>query len=344
MAKDKSDKSIWKIFFEGLKIYCFNFNKFFLYMAFPVLGQLLGLSLVFGLTFWYSNNLPELIQKYPAFNNFSTIVLTVILITVPGLLIWAKAFWDYLVAYGALNSMAEAAVTTGKVYDFKAHNGVVKQKTFSYIALWFLFSIFTLFSIIPFFWVIGFIFFVYFVLIFQVFTFEKDVSPLGCFRRSLELLKGRFGRTFMLLAILTILTYYLLSSGVSVLFDFAKLTNILAEIFEGWASTLPLEQINAVLEPFKMSLTPVMISKEIVGQLILFVVVGFTLPLRSICWTLWYKNLYTGIVDVTPKKTAKKQSKKVKDYAKADKKQFKIEKRGIDPEIIRRARLEDDEY
>lgn len=344
MAKDKS---VWKIFFEGLKIYCFNFNKFFLYMAYPVLGQLLGLSMVFGLTFWYSNNLPEMIQKYPAFNNFSTIVLTVILITVPGLLIWAKAFWDYLVAYGALNSMAEGALTTGRVYDFKAHNGVVKQRTFSYIVLWFLFSIFTLFSIIPFFWVIGFIFFVYFVLIFQVFTFEKDISPIGCFRRSLQLIKGKFGRTFVLLGILTILTYYLLSSGVSVLFDFAKLTNVLAEIFEGWASTLPLEQINVVLEPLKMSLTPVMISKEIVSQIILFIVVGFTLPLRSICWTLWYKNLYTGIVDVSPKKTTKRSATKkvkTKDASKYDKKQFKIEKRGIDPEIIRRARLEDDEY
>lgn len=347
MAKDKNDKSIWKIFFEGLKIYCFNFNKFFLYMAFPVLGQLLGLSLVFGLTFWYTNNLPELISKYSAFNNFSTIVLTVVLITVPGLLIWAKAFWEYLVAYGALNSMTEAAITIGKVYDFKAHNGIVKQRTFSYIMLWLLFSIFTLIAILPFMWGLGLILFVYFVLIFQVFTFEKNVSPLGCFRRSLQLIKGKFTRTLLLMGLLFLVTYYLLSMGVSVLFDLAKLTDILAEIFEGWVSTLPLEQINALLAPYNTSITPIMLAKNLVGQIILFVVVGFTLPLRSICWTLWYKNLYSGIVDVTPKpkKASKKpQTKKVKDYEKSDKKQFKIEKRGIDPEIIRRARLEDDEY
>lgn len=347
MAKDSSDKSVWKIFFEGLKIYCFNFPKFFLYMAYPVLGQLLGLSLVFGLTFWYTNNLPDLIQKYSVFNNFSTIVFTVILITVPGLLIWAKAFWNYLVAYVALNSMTEAAITTGKVYDFKAHNAVVTQRTFSYIVLWLLFSIFTLIAIIPFFWILGFIFFVYFVLIFQVFTFEKNVSPLECFKRSLQLIKGKFGRTMLLLFILTLLTYNLLSMGVTVLFDALKFTDLLAEIFEGWASTLPLEQINAFLASFNTSLTPIMIAREFVGQIILFIVIGFTLPLRSICWTLWYKNLYSGIVDVKPKtkKTSKKESsKKVKNYEKSDKKQFKIEKRGIDPEIIRRARLEDDEY
>lgn len=347
MAKEKTDKSVWKIFLEGLKIYCFNFHKFFLYMAYPVLGQLLGLGLVFGLSFWYSQNLPELINKYPAFNNFSTIVLTIILICVPGLLIWAKAFWDYLVAYGALNSMAEGALTSGRVYDFKAHKAVVTQRTFSYIVLWFLFGIFSLLAIIPVFWVLGFIFFVYFVLIFQVFTFEKNVSPLACFRRSLQLIKGRFARTFLLMVILTLLTYNLLTMGVSVLFDVTKLTDVLAPIFENWALTLPLEQLNSTLAMFHTSLTPVMVSKEVVGQIIFFIVVGFTLPLRSICWTLWYKNLYSGIVDVSTKKSVKKASvKKVKskEEQKTDKKQFKIEKRGIDPEIIRRARLEDDEY
>ena len=125
----KEDKSVWKIFFEGLKIFCFNFHKFFLYMAFPVLGQILGLVLIFGLTYWYTESLPDLIQKYPTFNNFSTILIVMLLITVPGLLIWAKAFWDYLVAYGALNSMTEGALNTGRVYDFSAHKGFVTKKT-----------------------------------------------------------------------------------------------------------------------------------------------------------------------------------------------------------------------
>ena len=73
------------------------------------------------------------------------------------------------------------------------------------------------------------------------------------------------------------------------------------------------------------------------SPIVFFIVVGFTLPIRSICWTLWYKNLYVpSSVEVVEKK--KKSSKK------ASAKTFKIEKRGIDPEIIRRARLEDDEY
>ena len=47
----KEDKSVWLIFFEGIKIYALNIHKFFLYMAFPVLGQLLGIFMIFGLTY-----------------------------------------------------------------------------------------------------------------------------------------------------------------------------------------------------------------------------------------------------------------------------------------------------
>ena len=145
----KEDKSVWLIFFEGIKIYCLNIHKFLLYMAFPVLGQLVGLFLIFGLTYWYTQNLQELTSKFQVLNDFSIMLLCIILSVIPGLLIWTKAFWDYLVSYGALNSMTDGYLNTGKVYDFKAHNSVVTKKTFSFIALWFLFSIFTLISVIP---------------------------------------------------------------------------------------------------------------------------------------------------------------------------------------------------
>lgn len=327
----KEDKSVWLIFFEGIKIYALNIHKFILYMGFPVLGQVLGLFMIFGLTYWFSMNYQDLAAKYTVLNDFSTMLTLVVLTVVPGLLIWAKAFWDYLVAYGAINSMTEGYLNTGKVYDFGAHNELITKRTFFYILLWFLFSIFTVLSIIPIFWVIGAIFFVYFVLIFQVFTFEDGVSPVGCFKRSLELIKGKFSRTFLLMILLTLFTYYFLTAGLAVIFDSFNITAFLEKTFEAWAYTLPLEAVE------RFNITPAIVATELVKQLVFFIVVGFTLPIRSICWTLWYKNLYIpSSVEVVEKK--KKSSKK------ASAKTFKIEKRGIDPEIIRRARLEDDEY
>ena len=72
----------------------------------------------------------------------------------------------------------------------------------------------------------------------------------------------------------------------------------------------------------------------------MFVAVGFTLPLRSVCWSLWYNNLAEDLPEETSKEQKSKSSKKSKKSIKT----IKIEKREIDPEIIRRARLEDDEY
>ena len=328
----KEDKSVWVLFFEGIKIYALNIHKFFLYMAFPVLGQLLGLFMIFGITYWYTQNFQNLIVKYPAMNDISTMLICIILSVIPGLLIWARAFWDYLVSYGALNSMTDGYLNTGRVYDFRAHNSVVSKKVFSYIALWLLFSVFTLVSLIPLFWIIGFIFFIYFILIFQVFTFENGLSPVGYFRRSLQLVKGRFARTFLLMILLVVFTYYLLTSGLSVIFDALNLTAKLAKVFESWAYSLPVEHFE------RFGITPIVIGKEVVNQIIFFIVVGFTLPLRSICWTLWYNNLASDSEDYEERRPKKKASKKVTA------KTFKIEKRGIDPEIIRRARLEDEEY
>lgn len=327
----KEDKSIWLVFFEGIKIYALNIHKFLLYMAFPVLGQLIGLVMIFGLTYWFTRNYQNLAVKYAPLNDFSTLLTVVVITIIPGLLIFMKAFWDYLVAYGAVNSMTEGYLNTGKVYDFRAHNEVVTNRTFSYIILWLLFGIFAFLSVIPVFWIIGAVFFIYFILIFQVFTFEQGISPVGYFKRSMSLVKGKFARTFLLMILLGIFTYYFLPAGLSVIFDYLNLTDILAKVFEAWAYTLPLEP----LEQF--NITPALIGNELVKELIFLIVVGFTLPVRSICWTLWYKNLYfDDSTEIIEKK--RKSSKKVSA------KTFKIEKRGIDPEIIRRARLEDDEY
>ena len=326
-----AQKNVLSIFFEGLKIYCLNIHKFLAYMAFPILGQILGISMIFATVFWLTQNAESITAKYSALNEISNFMLFAIAVSIPGLIILLKAFWEYLIAYGALNSMTEGYLNTGKVYDFKSHKSVILNKTFSFILLWLLFSIFIILSLIPIFWIIGFIFFIYFILIFQVFTFENGLSPIGYFRRSFELIRGNFLTTFILFLLLFITTYYLIPAGLNVLANASNISSILSKPFESWAFTLPIEP----LEPY--GITPYKIAQSTISQIILFIAIGFTLPLRSICWSLWYDNLNTASVNSEPQKTTKKkQNKKNKD--------FKIEKREIDPEIIRRARLEDDEY
>lgn len=318
MAKTKIDNSVFAVIVETVKIYCLNFPQYARYMLFPVLGQVIGLAWVFGMANFYTLNLPLLIEEFPAFNNFSTIVLCVILIVVPGMIVWMKAFWDYLVAYGALNSMTESAMTTGKVYDFPAHNSLITQRTIKYIGLWFLYGIFGLIAINPLFWVLGGIFFIYFILIFQVFTFEPEASITECFKRSFELIKGNFARTFVIMAVLGVFTHLLFVEGFSVFFDFTKLTDVLVGFFENWVTTIPLDPINEWLinvNPTTSLLTPLSISKFLAYQVVAFIVISFTLPIRSICWTLWYKVLSAK----SGKEVRKNVSKQSKSTKKLDK-------------------------
>ena len=332
-----ANRSVWLIFFEGIKIFALNIHKFMLYMAFPVLGQILGIFLIFGLTFWFTQNMQDIAAKYDALNNMSSMITLIVVSVIPGVLILIKAFWDYLVAFVALNSMTEGYLNTGRVYDFKAHNSVATQKSFSFITIWFLISIMTILGILPVFWIFAGLFFVYFILVFQVFTFENGLSPVGYFKRSMFLIKGKFGRTFLLMAILTIFTYVILVSGLGVLFDAFNWTNPLAKMFEAWAYTLPIDPLE------QYGVTPSVIGTELVKQLIFFLAIGFSLPIRSICWTLWYNELASEDEPVV-KKPNKRVKKTTTSQQKPVAKTFKIEKRGIDPEIIRRARLEDDEY
>lgn len=332
-----ANRSVWLIFFEGIKIFALNIHKFMLYMAFPVLGQILGIFLIFGLTFWFTQNMQDIAAKYDALNNMSSMITLIVVSVIPGVLILIKAFWDYLVAFVALNSMTEGYLNTGRVYDFKAHNSVATQKSFSFITIWFLISIMTILGILPVFWIFAGLFFVYFILVFQVFTFENGLSPVGYFKRSMFLIKGKFGRTFLLMAILTIFTYVILVSGLGVLFDAFNWTNPLAKMFEAWAYTLPIDPLE------QYGVTPSVIGTELVKQLIFFLAIGFSLPIRSICWTLWYNELAFEDEPVV-KKPKKRVKKATTSQQKPVAKTFKIEKRGIDPEIIRRARLEDDEY
>lgn len=320
MPKSKIENSIFKILLEGVKIYCTNFLQFTRYMAFPVLGQLLGMGLILGLAGLYTANLPVLIEKSPAFNNFTTIVVCVILITVPGMIIFLKAFWDYLVAYGALNSMTDSAMHTGKVYDFPAHNALITQKTFKFVALWFIIGLLSVLAFNPFFIIIAAVFFIYFILVFQVFTFEDDVSVIGCFKRSLQIIKGNFARTFILMCIIGLFTHYLFVEGFSVFFDLTKVTEFLTKPFENWAMTnLPLDGFNnwlLNLNPRAEILTPTKVAQILIYQIAFFIVTGFTLPFRSICWTLWYKALDNSSEKIERKTVVKKLDKNILKRAK----------------------------
>lgn len=299
----KVKNSIFGIFLQGLKLYFTNFGSFLKYMAFPVFGQIFGIVLTLMASYFYAQNLPKYITRGGIFDNFSIIFLILLIITLPGLLIFAKAFWDYLVAYGAVNSMLENMLKSGKVYDFPAHNEVITRRTLSFVGLWLLFGLFAIIGLFPLFWVIAGILFIYFVLIFQVFTFEPDKSPFGCFQKSVEIIKGNFARTLGLMALIGALTYCILPDLIKFFFNFTHITGFLTVPLDVWASQLPIDEINNKItqSPLAYQITSLEIAKSIVNFAWGYIVICLTLPLRSICWALWYKNLNKGEVKLDKK-------------------------------------------
>ena len=285
--------SVWEIFGQGVKLYFTNFGAFFKYMAFPVFGQILGIILILFASSVYAAFLPALIVPGGLFDNFSMIFLVLFLITLPGLLILVKAFWDYLVAFGSINSMLDSMLKSGRLYDFHAHTEVITRRSASYGTLWVLLAILGLIAIFPLFWVIAGILFVYFVLVFQVFTYEPDKSPFECFTRSLEIIKGNFWRTLGLAILVGALTYWLIPELIRFLLAFVGVISLLSIPLDAWTNQLPIDVMNKFLlqSPFAYQLTSLMIAKSLLGFFLGYIITSLTLPLRVICWGLWYKKV-----------------------------------------------------
>lgn len=304
MSKYKMKNSIWFVLFEGLKIYFSNIDKFILYMLFPVLGQVLGIALCFGLTLGLSDKIAA------KADSISSAMLFILLLAIPGLLIFAKAFWDYVVAYVALNSMTEGAVTSGKVYDFKSHNEVATRRSFKYIGFLLILSVLMSLGTSIFFIIPGFVLWIYLILIFQIFTFELDLSIWECYKKSFVLVKGDWGRTFSLMLILAFFSIFIITQGITVVFDYLNLTKSVCSIFDFIGKLLPLHTINHAFSYARLpyNITVEMVSNWIFVTILSCIVAGLTLPIRSICWSLWYKNL-SDIKDTEQVKDTKRSKK-----------------------------------
>ena len=341
MSKKKSTPL--NVFMESLKLYFSNFDKFIKYMTFPVLGQFLGLFLTLTLSYFYAVNLPSLVEKIPALNNFSTLFLFAILICLPGLAVFLKAFWEYLVAYGAVNSMLENMLKSGKVYDFDAHTELIKRRTIPFIGLWALVGLFSLLSLIPFFWVPCAVFAVFFVLIFQVFTYEPEQTPLGCVKRSLQLVKGHFAYTFLLIVLAGALTYFLIPQIAKVFCDYTHITLALSNAVKPFIKLLPIAEWNNILAyvylpPLKLDEVAMFVVSTFIAQIF----IQYTLPLRSILCGVWYKSLNGGKLGANVDSKKKAKSKRPSDKL-MEESHKKFTSKKLDRNILRRAMEKDSE-
>ena len=187
---------------------------------------------------------------------------------------------------------------------------MIKRRTPAFVGLWLLVGIFSILAFCPLLWVPAGVLAVFFVLIFQVFTYEPELSPVGCARKSMFLIKGHFASTFMLIALLGSLTYYLVPEGINTLLEWTGGEKILSNLVMPLVAQLPLDGLNETLLRLNV---PQIKTDEValftVSALVSQIFIQYTLPLRSILCGLWYKELNGSLPKIEKKKKSSKSKK-----------------------------------
>ncbi len=317
MAKSKNKyMSVFNIFFKGIKLYFTHIDLFLKYLAFPVLGQIAGLFLIFLITYVYSVNLPYLTANFAFFDNILTAMTTLLLFTIPAFFLFCKAFYDYLIAMAALNSMANNLTSKNKIFDVKMHDELIKRRALPYISLMIILSVIYLIGSIPFFWVLLVPFLVYSCLSLQVFTFEENTGPVEAIKRSFSLIKGNFWQCALLLVLLFLLTYYLLPEVISWAFNKVNLIYYFSIPVEKYLSLLRIDAFNDLLKHYNINyeLEAYEMATSLIKGIVSLAVTSFTLPIRSACCTFFYKQLDDETIEENRKATkldGRKELKKI---------------------------------
>ena len=291
--KRKISLNAFKIFFTSTKVYFLYLDKFVKYLTFPVFGQIFGLIAMFTVAYLFTVNMATLQEKIPFMFSDRNFMIVYFCCLAPFFVLFLKAFYEYLIAFCALNSVCYIITPKKKVQDidFDTHNDALERRIFHYIVLLFYFSLISIFLSIPIFW----LFIPFFVLVFQIFALEQSAGARYSIKRSIELVKGHYFHTLVAIVLVSLLTYIFIPYLFVWSFDYFKLTPYLMLPVEKFLSAIPIDfnSINELLRANMISMTVEIsdVSKLIVETAIYTIFFMFTLPLRCCTFT----NLYAAL-------------------------------------------------
>lgn len=321
MARVKSDSSlsVINVVFKGLKTYLYNLDIFTRYLSFPVLGTFLGTFLIFAVTYFYVNNYEKLQVSNPIFENPLVTFLLLLILTVPGFLIMIKAFIDYIVAFGAINSMC--VLGEKRIADVFDHNEIIKRRFAPYCVLLFVLSVIFGTLSFPLLLPILVIAMVFLSLAVQIFTLEENSSPFEAMGESFNLVKSRFWLVFFVMVFIFLISYLICPYLITWAISKTPILTILANPVEKFVSLLPITEMNVVLDELQISykIDTILIAESIVNSSIMTIIIMYMLPFRCACCV----ELYKGLSNNNPEKYIKEEKEAVKE-----KKKNKLKKRG----------------
>jgi hypothetical protein len=298
---------VFKLFWDGIVWYCRYMDVLLKYMAFPVFGQIIGLFLIFLATYFFVLNIPDLIKQFAFLDNMPLVFTLLLVCVFPGFFIFCKAFYDYLIAMAALNSVAYVSrgdKMKNKPLSPQTHADLLKNRIAKYVVFLLILSIFFLIGSFPLFIIPFGIICVYLALVFQVFMLEESTSPTAVFKRSFDLVKTNFAITCLLICLSAILTYFILPALFVWGFEKINAVNFLSFPIQKYLEILPIQDafnsLSDSIIPYLSQtegFTPINISSlidlhaiscEIVKMIISCSVIAFLLPMRCCWFTLLY--------------------------------------------------------
>ena len=302
MARKKSNKiiNVFSIFFSSVRTYFLYLDQCVKYLSFPILGQLISLTVLFIIVYYFNTNIDNIIKLSPFFENSKHLYSLFGIVLLPFFIVFIKALYDYIIAFCALNILFYTVSNKKKVkdIDFDANKKVIERKIVNYIILIF-FVILMLF--VPPLIFIAPITWIFLCLSFQVLSFEDNISAKNAISRSIELVKGNVFSTIILLLLCAAVTYWFLPSMFVWACEKVSFITFLIGRFEAFVDLLNLDLLNEKLAVVNISLDSLTIAKYMAENVVSVIVVAFTLPFRCCCFTKLYK-LY--------------DSEKIKDFSK----------------------------
>lgn len=311
------DKGIFNIIFKSIKLYLKNIIPFGRIMLFPILGQILGLLWILGdcyllLTLLYSQVPQEIL-----FKNMPLIILGMLVVLIPGFLLFTKAFWAYLISIISTILVSEDLIKGSKIKKVKDYKASVLNRGQEYILLllvvsllWvvglfgpaILFGFLTLLGMPVALVAFAIVFFTFIsviallmasisiCLVNQVFAFEKH-SPIGYLKKSWQLIDKKVPMVLGFILLFSI-ALTLLSFVFTLPFNIFGVSSFFEKIFNDGVLFYMKSVISFFVIDQNTSSQILLKSPKVFADiLIMFIVSALVLPFGSISFTLLYQLL-----------------------------------------------------
>lgn len=313
------EKGIFNLLLKSVKLYFKNIVSFGRIMLFPIFGQILGIFWILGVCCFLVTTILSQVSQDILIKNIPLVILGMLILLVPGFLLFMNSFWAYLISIISTVLLSEDLIKGCKIKKLKEYKISIEQRSKEYVLLLLIISLFWIAGLFgpamlfSFFALMGMpaalatfaiVFFTFIAVIIllvvsvsiclanQVFAFER-YSPLGYLKKSWQIIDKKFSTVLGFIFLFTIFSS-LISFVLILPFNLFGITLFIEKIFNDvvlfyMKSVVSFFAVNSEMSSQILLKSPAFFA----DALITFMVNTLILPFGSVSFTLLYQLLTT---------------------------------------------------